>query len=385
MNIVHICLTGPVTDGWNYQDNIITKYHARLGHKVTVITSQWCWNDHGHLEKTNQNDYFNDDGVHIIRIPIKKDRFFTYRFKRYLGLKEQLDKIQMDIMFIHDTQMLDTKTIVNYLKEHDNIKVYSDCHADFSNSATNWISKNILHKIVWKHYTQMLVPYVSKFYGTLPARVDFLKNVYGIPKDKCELLVMGADDDLVKAALDPKVRVNMRKKYNIKTNDFLIMTGGKIDAWKKETILLMRAISELKEKNIKLIVFGSVSDELKDSVNSLTNKNNIQYIGWVHSQESYKLFSAADLLVFPGRHSVFWEQAVGEGKPLLVKEWEGTKHVDLGGNVRFLQKDTIEEIKEEILYIYNNKEEFINMKKISEERGMKTFSYLEIARKSIEE
>ena len=68
-------------------------------------------------------------------------------------------------------------------KTHKNVIVFADNHADFLNSATNWISKNILHKIIWRYYAQMLVPYVKKFYGVLPARVDFLKEVYNIPSD----------------------------------------------------------------------------------------------------------------------------------------------------------------------------------------------------------
>lgn len=56
-------------------------------------------------------------------------------------------------------------------------------------------------------------PYVKKFYGVLPARVDFLIDVYNLPKEKCELLVMGADDDLVKKNEKPEIR----KKFESNT------------------------------------------------------------------------------------------------------------------------------------------------------------------------
>ena len=70
MIILHVCLCGPVTDNWKYQDNIITKYHKKLGHNVTIISSQWIWNNNGELVKSNKDDYINDDGVRMIRIPI---------------------------------------------------------------------------------------------------------------------------------------------------------------------------------------------------------------------------------------------------------------------------------------------------------------------------
>ena len=52
--------------------------------------------------------------------------------------------------------------------------------------------------------------------------------------------------------------------------------------------------------------------------------------------QSYNLFSAADLVVFPGRHSVYWEQVVAIGTPMVVKYWDGTTHIDIGGNCMYL-------------------------------------------------
>lgn len=56
------------------------------------------------------------------------------------------------------------------------------------------------------------------------------------------------------------------------------------------------------------------------------------------------IFSAANLGVFLGTHSVFWEQTVAQGTPLVVKYWQGMTHIDIGGNCVFLYKDSTEEI-----------------------------------------
>ena len=50
------------------------------------------------------------------------------------------------------------------------------------------------------------------------------------------------------------------------------------------------------------------------------------------------------MAVFPGRHSVLWERTVGLGISMVVKAWEGTKHVDCGGNVRFIEGSAIDTI-----------------------------------------
>ena len=105
-----------------------------------------------------------------------------------------------DILFIHGVSFCDVKTVVRYIRSHSDVRVYVDNHSDFSNSGTNWLSRNVLHKIIWKHNAQMLLPYTEKFYGVLPARVDWLVDMYGLPKEKCELLVMGVDDELAEKA-----------------------------------------------------------------------------------------------------------------------------------------------------------------------------------------
>lgn len=229
---------------------------------------------------------------------------------------------------------------------------------------------------------QIIAPYVRRFYGVLPARVDFLVDVYKLPADKCELLVMGTDDELVEAAAKPEMKKNIREKYNIDEDDFLIMTGGKIDLFKSQTILLMQAVHEIKDKRVKLIVFGSVAPELQNEVHKLSDGKKVQYIGWVQAKESYPLFAAADLVVFPGRHSVFWEQVAGQGIPLLVKYWDGTTHVDCGGNVNFLYKDTKEEILEAIIEVLDKKV-YLKMKQAAE-NASGNFKYSVIAEKSIQ-
>jgi hypothetical protein len=52
MRIVHIGFS-PVTDGWNYQDNLLPKYHTKLGHKVWYITGQWVFIEAPIIKKPN--------------------------------------------------------------------------------------------------------------------------------------------------------------------------------------------------------------------------------------------------------------------------------------------------------------------------------------------
>lgn len=380
MKICHFCLNGPYNDGWNYQENILPKYHAKLGYDVYQIVTTYIWKGTEQVE-VKPDKYLNADGVKIIRLKPKKGLIGGHRFDRYPNSLFALEEIKPDILFIHDVQTLEMKTVVKYLKNHSECIVYADNHSDFSNSARNWVSKNIIHKLIWKHMAQIVNPYVSTFYGVLPARVDFLTDVYKLPKEKCELLVMGADDELVEKTKNSNSRERIREKHNVSKNDFLIVTGGKIDLFKTQTILLMEAIHRINRQSVKLIVFGSLAPELKERVERLSDGECVNYIGWINANDSYDYFGAADLVVFPGRHSVFWEQVAGMGIPMIVKHWDGTTHVDVCDNVKFLYDDSVEEIQTAVEAILIP-EEYIKMKHAAE-KASQQFKYSDIARRSI--
>lgn len=378
MKIVHVCLCGCVTDGWSYQDNLLPKYQKRNGNDVTVIASKWIWNSEGNMELCDRERYVNEDGVKMIRLDSLFHAGVEAKLKIYPGLIRAIEKENPDILFVHDLSFLQVNTICNYLRRHKNVTAYCDNHGDFSNSARNWFSKNLLHRGIWKIGAQRIKKYVRKFYGVLPARVDFLKDMYGVPEEKCELLVMAADDDLVEYAKREEVLEKTKNRYQIDEKDFVVVTGGKIDLFKQQTLLLMEAAGEMADINIKLFVFGSVVEELKTKLYQLCGER-VKYIGWLNNKEAYELFAAADLAVFPGRHSVFWEQVVGQGIPIVVKRWEGTEHVDLGGNALFLEEDSAEEIRNKLSAAYQG----LDHMKTAAKRNSHLFLYSDVAKKSI--
>lgn len=383
MKITHLCLCGPFTDKALYQENLLTKYHKKLGHDVSIITSQYTWNNKGKIVKVKSKTYYNEHGLKVIRLPSYEIPFLN--FKLYKNLYKSIENEKPDIIFMHGIQFLNLKQVVKYVKKHTNVRLYVDNHADVINSARNWLSKNIKHKMIWRHNAKIIEPYTTKFYGVLPSRVNFLIEMYKLPPEKVELLVMGSDDEMVEKAKNPSIKNNIRKQYNVKSNDFLVITGGKIDIPKKQVLLLMEAIKQIDNNRIKLLIFGSVVDELKNNFQKLVDGKKIQYIGWLGPQDCYNHLAASDLAVFPGGHSVFWEQTVALGIPVVAKYWEGTDHIDLGGNCKFLYQDSVDEIKEIIINIFEDRELYNQMKEVAEKKGMKEFSYKKIAEKSIRE
>lgn len=381
IKIVHLCLACFFPEGHSYQENLLPKFHKKLGYDVEVIASTIGFDEKGNLDyhREKTGSYVNKNNIKVTRLPFKYDNLLGYKLNCFVGTEKALNESSPDILFIHGCQFVDISIVVRYLKKHTNIKVFVDNHADFSNSAKNWKSRLFLHRIIWRFYANKINPFVRKWYGVLPARVDFLKKMYNLPSDKVEFLPMGADDEFVEKYSTQEVRDEYRKKYGIANDAFLIVTGGKIDHAKKQTLMLMDAVNQIDNPKLKLIVFGSVVDELKEFVNERCSKN-VQYIGWQTSEQSYPHFAMADLVVFPGRHSVFWEQVAGMGIPMVVKYWPGTTHVNRGGNTQFLYEDSVEEMQNKIEEVLNGKIKEMNE---TAKKCCYFFCYSKIARRSI--
>ncbi|MDE7063260.1 MAG: hypothetical protein K2O73_08465, partial [Lachnospiraceae bacterium] len=282
MKIVHICLAGGYTEGLNYQENIITKYQALDGHEVSVITTDHCFTEGVWGICQTERDYKNEYGVHVIRFPFafRLPYNINKQIGRFKGTMETLEKLAPEIIFVHNIQFQDIRKIVSYKKKHPEVKIYVDNHSDFSNSARNWFTRNTLYRFWWKPCAKKIEPFAEVFFGVMPSRVAFLENIYGISPAKTDLLVMGADDDSVAHAADPKIQAAVREKYGIMPEDFLIVTGGKIDAFKTQTLLLAKAIQEISRENLKLLIFGSVEEDLKERLFALCDGKKVQYIGW---------------------------------------------------------------------------------------------------------
>ncbi len=386
MRIMHLCLANFYIDNFTYQENMITKYHKIAGHDVYIVASLQTFDENGDVSYiTSPKKYKNEHDVLVKRLAYSKGILnMSRRLRRYVGLSNELENFSPDIIFIHGVQFCDIKKVIEYKKRNPSIRIYVDNHADFSNSARSFISKNILHKILWRRMAKKIEPYTNRFYGVLPARVEFLRDVYKIPESKIELLVMGADDEQVTRVRKKEIRDNFRKRYNIKKDDLVLITGGKIDKAKLQTITLVEFISKHQNKKIKLLLFGSIIEEIKNELLSYFDDEKLIYLGWLNTDDTYEAMAAADLGVFPGRHSVIWEQCIGVGLPLLVKRWHGTTHIDLGGNCLFLENDTEEHLGDKLNEILNNPQLLQEMKGIAMRKGMDMFSYNNIASKAIE-
>src|SRR5690625_2302741 len=186
VKVLHLCLGNFYIDNYSYQENMLTKYHKKLELDVEIIASLVSFDENGKtILLNNGSTYINENSIPVTRLEYKKS-LASKRLRRYSGTYNAIEKAKPNIIFIHGCQFMDIDQVVKYAERNPKVKIYVDNHADFSNSARNWLSKNILHKIIWRRCAHLIEPFTDKFYGVLPARVDFLRDMYKLPKDNIE-------------------------------------------------------------------------------------------------------------------------------------------------------------------------------------------------------
>lgn len=383
MRIVNIAPSAPYSDYWGYQDNLLPKYQKKLGHEVTMITTNLTHKD-GSLAEIPRNDYILKDGVRVIRLKKKKypGKILTNlnsRLKVYYFLKE----LRPDFIFFHGLVSSTIFDVIKYKKQiNRNCVIVQDNHLDEFNS--KYSSKSTRKKIIRLFYVLLnkkSIPYISKVYGVTPWRKTFAEDYFHIPSSKTDVLIMGADDEKIDFTHRISIRNEIRSKYHIDEKDFLIVSGGKLDI-KKNILQLMKACSDL--EHVKLLIFGQVLGDIKEQFEDILSQNkNIIYIGWIHADEVYNYFFAADLCCFPGSHSVLWEQACAAKTPCVFKHWEGMEHVNNGGNSDFVSDITPEALRQKIIELrYSDK--YYLMDSVAKSEATDIYLYSNIAKKSLE-
>ena len=380
MKIVHLCLSCFYIDNYSYQENLLPKYHVMMGHEVTVIASLLSFNKEGkHCYLNGPSVKTDENGYKVIRLDYQRPYKINKILRKYKNLYNTLQEEKPDIIFTHGIALGDTGTIVKYLKEHKHVKLFGDHHGDYINSATTFLSKNILHKIIWRYYIDKLKPYLIKCYGVTPMRCRFLKEMYNIDSKIIEFLPMGVDDTAIPQDRE-SIKKQIRYELNIGNKDFVIITGGKIDE-RKNTHILIKALSLLDNKNVHLIICGTLTPNMEYLKEQFTP--NIHYLGWCNAERVMNCMVAADLACFPGTHSTLWEQAVGVGLPSIFKHWNEMTHVNIDNNCIFVKGNDEVELEEVIKNLVFT-EQYYTMKSQAEKTS-KEFLYSIIATKSIQQ
>lgn len=221
-----------------------------------------------------------------------------------------------------------------------------DYHADYSNSGKNLLSRKVLHGIVRKSILRYSMSYIDAIYPVTPGSADFLNEIYDVPRQRMELLPLGADMDIGKDIARRREGRELRARLGIAPDATVILSGGKFSRLKR-TELLIAAVRQMPDLAVELVIVGAANigeeEYAATMMRAAQDDPRIRFVGWLDNPDLFRFMDMADLAVFPASQSSLWVQAVSMGLPLVVGNTGGqdTSYMNAHNNIIELPRDEI--------------------------------------------
>ena len=167
---------------------------------------------------------------------------------------------------------------------------------------------------------------IDYFLSVGDANESFYKY-YGVSASKFVRMHFPIDLHAYKKAFESRfeLRVRIREKFKIETDDVVLSVVGKLVPWKNQEHII-EALRRLERKHIYLNLFiigsGSTQPELERKAQCLT-KSKIHFPGFVQIDELPSYYAATDIYVHPASvepHSIAISEAIYMGCPIIISD-----------------------------------------------------------------
>lgn len=380
MVILHIHITGPFNEDATYQENQLIAEQVKLGHDVIIWTSCYEWSGTSWIYVEEQRKVM-DNGVVLQRLKYHHyfNDFLTKKIRNIPGVYERLVSENPDIIMIHGAQTVIIPEVCRFLDMNPHVKMVLDSHSDKYNTATNFFSKYILHKMFYKIFMKKAYEYASKVFYISAEAKDFLCDMYKLSDAKMEFLPLGGtvfDDKTYKG-----YRYRRRQELHIADEVINIVHSGKLFPEKKTTELL-QVFSNINRDDIHLTIIGSATGkELSCIECAANNDSRISWLGWKPGNELLEYLCAGDIYVLPGDLSATVQSAMCCRCGIMVYPYDNYRALQLD---RLCYISDMNELEKNIRTLLDNDCLVKKMRNDSLEYAKNKLDYSEQAKKIID-
>ncbi|MFA4876129.1 MAG: glycosyltransferase family 4 protein [Methanoregula sp.] len=355
-----------------YQETFLAKNHLELGHEVHVITSE-RYNPCLYAKskcipilgsRIQESGFFNEDGLKIWRLKII---FELHHLLWMQGLVRKIREISPDLIIVHGVTNLAAIQIALLKKRGTGFKLIYDDHATFVNS------KSCLYPIFRYFFSAIIINKADAFVAILPATQQFMTKQYGIPKNKIQIIPLGADKN--RFCFSGSARVSTRNELCLQESETVFIYTGKIQP-EKNLKLLFDAMNILIKKricNIKLLIVGDSPDlfinEIKDYAVTLKIDGSIIWHKMVLNKDLKNYYSAADIGVWPYGASASMLEAMACNLPIIISDCSEVTDLVAYDNGYLFKENNANDL--------SSKMELLLNKNLRAEMGEKSRNYIE--------
>lgn len=320
MKIAHLCLSCFYIDGFGYQENELVRQHVIDGHDVVVIASTETMGADRRVTYVEPSTYMGKDGAKVIRLPYRK--FLPHKIARKLrshpGVFRLLEDINPDVILFHGLCGWELFSVAKYKRKRPHVKIYVDSHEDQNNSARNYISMHLLHRLYYRFIIKRCKKYFEKVLCVSIETMDFVENNYGVSRAELEFYPLGGRvfDDAEFAAR----RERGRTSANVADGHVMLLQSGKMGP-RKKVLESLRAFTQTEGDHLRLILAGTFDETLSQDAEVLVAADTrISYLGWKDVEELGDLLCAADVYVQPGTQSSTMQMSLCARCPVVLDD-----------------------------------------------------------------
>lgn len=302
MKIVHICLGNPFTEEMAYKETYIIKANIEDGHDVLVIAPTLKW-EGSKIVDTQEEDRIIYGGARLIRL--KYDglfgKYINSKIRKSQEIFKAINDFNPDVIVYQCIQSHSVQFLNKFKLKNPNIKIYGDVSTTYENSAKGYISKNILHKGIYRKWIKKSLNCFDKIFYVSDESKDFLIDAYKVPENMLEFNPLCGV--LTTTEKKNQLRTKICREVGIKESDLIFLHAGKMDTAKK-TIEVLKAFIKIKADNLKLIIAGEFYNEIKEeAIQIIKSDNRIHYVGFLTADKLEEYLNAVDVYVQPGSPS----------------------------------------------------------------------------------
>ena len=371
----------PQINGVSTSLTMLKKALEELGHEVYLVTS----NPNSALK------YDWDEKERILKVPGIKTGIYDYRLSGVYPARviNKIRKWNLDIIHSHHEFGIGNMAVI--LSKEFNIPLVHTLHTMYEDNLyyitrghfekfSKGVLKRFLKFYCVKECEELVVP-TEKVYNWLKYDYKFKKDISIIPS--------GIDTKRFnRENLDKESIKNLRKYYNLKPKDFILISVGRI-APEKDLDYLIKRMPEIikKHSNIKLLFIGDGPEieKLKDLAISKKVDKNVLFTGKVTWDDMPYYYALGDVLVSSSTYETqgltVVEAMASSVIPVCIED--PAFKTMINDNINGLIFKTKEEYIKNILTLYEDKNQRKELEKNAKLRA-EDFNVENYAKKLIE-
>jgi len=301
-----------------YKENYLIEANLEDGHEPIVLADTTQWRE-GRIVETPPGSFRMANGTQVIRVRFQNMLYpmLTHKIRKIPDFPALAASMAPDVILFHNILQYGITQLPEIRGRLPGCKIYGDVSTSTDNSGRNFLSRWVLHGMIYRRWVQKSLPDWDKiFYVAEPSR-EFLRTVYGVPDSLLELNPLPAR---IMSREEKRRRSEaFRATHGVPVGIPVLFHSGKMDALKR-TVEMLRIVQSLETAyDFRLFVAGSFSDEIRTEAESLIQESDrIIYLGFLEQDELQTALAACSLYLQPGSASQTAQAAIACGAPIIV-------------------------------------------------------------------